>query len=29
LGAEEVMGNRPIFSNDMDPDSSSLMGYLD
>ncbi len=30
LGAEEVMGNRPIFSNDIvDPDSSSLMGYLD
>ncbi len=30
LGAEEVMGNRPIFSNDIiDPDSASLMGYLD
>jgi hypothetical protein len=29
LGAEEVMGNRPIFSNEVDPDSASLMGYLD
>jgi hypothetical protein len=30
LGAEEVMGSRPIFSNDIvDPDSASLMGYLD
>lgn len=30
LGAEEVMGNRPIFRNDIvDPDSASLMGYLD
>ncbi len=29
LGAEEVMGNRPIFNNEVDPDSASLMGYLD
>ncbi len=30
MNAGEVMGSRPIFSNDIvDPDSGSLMGYLD
>ena len=30
MNAGEVMGTRPIFSNDIvDPDSASLMGYLD
>jgi hypothetical protein len=30
MNAGEVMGSRPIFSNDIvDPDSASLMGYLD
>jgi hypothetical protein len=30
LGAEEVMGSRPIFTNDIvDPEPATLMGYLD